>query len=84
MLADASDHSAAEIAWIARNEHVVHLDDVVLRRTSLAVTGRLTQRDLVEIAGILAGELGWKPARVSEELARTTAILAAKHRLVPR
>ncbi|RWK24706.1 MAG: hypothetical protein E5X49_07660 [Mesorhizobium sp.] len=45
-LADASDHTLAEIDWLARNERVVHLPDIVMRRTVLAITGRLSQRDL--------------------------------------
>ncbi|MGO1769341.1 MAG: glycerol-3-phosphate dehydrogenase/oxidase, partial [Microbacterium sp.] len=32
--------SLRELEWMARREHVVHLDDVILRRTSLAFTGR--------------------------------------------
>ncbi len=34
-----ADYSCAEIDWIARTERVAHLADIVLRRTTLAITG---------------------------------------------
>ena len=45
-LPDFVGYSLAEIDWITRSERVVHLADIVMRRTTLAVTGALTARDL--------------------------------------
>lgn len=78
-LDDAADHSLREIAWIARNEAVVHLEDMVLRRTTLAICGFLTARDLDRISTVVATVLGWDEAKRLSELAKTTAILTSSH-----
>ncbi|MDW6022901.1 glycerol-3-phosphate dehydrogenase/oxidase [Mesorhizobium sp. BAC0120] len=79
-LADAPDYTLAELDWIVRNESVVHLDDLVMRRTALAITGRLSLRDLESIADMAAGALGWEAKRRDGELDVTQAKLA-EHRL---
>lgn len=68
LLPDTDTISRAEIAWIARNELVVHLSDVVLRRTTLAIDGALSNANLVAIADILGVEFGWDAARKTQEL----------------
>ncbi len=80
-LPDAGDYSRAEIDWIARAEMVVHLADIVMRRTTLAVTGGLTARDLDAIAEVAARALGWDAARVASEIAAVRDDLAGNHRL---
>jgi glycerol-3-phosphate dehydrogenase len=57
-LAHAADYSAAEIAWICRHEHVCRLEDLILRRTNLALLGRLSRPLLDELAGIWGSVLG--------------------------
>ncbi|MBA3326053.1 MAG: glycerol-3-phosphate dehydrogenase/oxidase [Rhodobacteraceae bacterium] len=79
-LSDARDHSRAEIDWIARNERVAHLADIVMRRTTLAITGALTARDLDAIAGVAAEALGWDTARTALEVASVAAELIGRHR----
>ncbi|UOQ89903.1 glycerol-3-phosphate dehydrogenase/oxidase [Agromyces endophyticus] len=78
-LAHHPGYSRLEVAWLARNERVVHLQDVVLRRTSLAFTGAITAPLLEELAGIVGGELGWDTGRVAAEIAATTHLLAERH-----
>jgi len=78
-LPDAPDYSRAEIDWIARKERVVHLEDIVLRRTTLAITGRLTPALCHALAGMAAAALGWTPARRQAELARLAGLLATRH-----
>lgn len=73
--------SAGEIAWIVRNEQVTHLSDVVLRRTSLALTGRLTAALLVKIADIAGTELGWTTEEVADEMRSTIEELASRYRV---
>jgi glycerol-3-phosphate dehydrogenase len=58
----------------------VHLADIVMRRTTLAVTGALTARDLDAIAAVAAEALGWEAPRTAEEVASVTAELTGKHR----
>ncbi|WP_108483273.1 glycerol-3-phosphate dehydrogenase/oxidase [Oceaniglobus ichthyenteri] len=71
--------SAAEITWIAQNEQVHHLEDIVLRRTPLAITGQMTTPVLQEICQITARALGWNDARADAELTRARATLAQRH-----
>lgn len=79
-LPDAPDVTEAEIDWILRHERVVHLSDLVLRRSDLAVTGRLTSVALQRMADLAAGALGWDAARRDAELADTRAQLESRHR----
>ncbi|MCT9000435.1 glycerol-3-phosphate dehydrogenase/oxidase [Chelativorans intermedius] len=78
-LDDVPDISHAEIAWIARNEAVVHLGDIVFRRTTLAVTGRLTACDLDAIARIAGAVLGWSEERRQAELDETLDTLRRRN-----
>ena len=80
-LADAPDHTTAEIDWIARNERVVRLEDITMRRTALAVTGRLSGRDLERIAEVAGAALGWSDDRREAELRSVQARLTERHRL---
>ena len=73
--------SHAEIDWIARHERVVHLADIVMRRTTLAVEGRLTMPDLDAIAEVAATALGWDDERRCEEVAALAARLRDVHRM---
>lgn len=67
-LADSTYYSLPEIDYILRNEYVEHLSDVVMRRTTLAITGSLSIRDLNQIAALAGKVLGWDPLRISEEI----------------
>ncbi|MGL4280135.1 MAG: FAD-dependent oxidoreductase [Albidovulum sp.] len=80
LMAD-SGWSEGEIAWIARNEQVVHLSDIVLRRTSVALTGKLTENLLRRLAGIAGRELGWSQERTAAELQATRNELAQRYRI---
>lgn len=74
--------SAGEIAWIARSEQVVHLSDIILRRTSLALTGHLTEALLRRIVDIAGTELGWSHARQRSELQASRDELALRYRIM--
>jgi glycerol-3-phosphate dehydrogenase len=69
----------AALAHIARTEAVVHLDDLFLRRTPLALFGQLTPERFAAIADLVARELGWSPAYLAHELTRTRALLSTRH-----
>ena len=75
LLADNCLYSVAEIAYLARSEQVVHLSDLVLRRTSLAITGQISSRIIDKVAEIVADELGWKPAWKNKEIESLTTEL---------
>jgi glycerol-3-phosphate dehydrogenase len=67
-LPDSGGYSKSEIDYIVRNEFVEHLADIVMRRSTLAIAGSLTGRDLQEIASIAARALGWSGGRLAEEV----------------
>jgi glycerol-3-phosphate dehydrogenase len=78
-LSGAAHYSFREIDWIARNESVVHLSDIVLRRTTVAIEGQLTYEGLVDIAGITAKALGWDAPLVAYEINDVVSLLKAFH-----
>lgn len=78
-LSEHDGYSREEIAWLARNERVVHLADLVFRRTSLAFTGALTPLLLDELAEVVGGELGWDGAARRAEIEATRRVLAERH-----
>lgn len=57
----------AEIAWLIRAEDVRHLSDLVLRRTSLAITGDLDLDSLDALLAVASRELGWTGDRAFAE-----------------
>ncbi|WP_420898542.1 glycerol-3-phosphate dehydrogenase/oxidase [Cryobacterium cryoconiti] len=61
-------YTRREIELIAREESVVHLIDLLLRRTSIAFRGEVTLPLLVELAEVLAPVLGWDAARSANEV----------------
>jgi glycerol-3-phosphate dehydrogenase len=71
--------TASEIAYFASHEDVVHLIDVVLRRTNIAFVGGTTLPLLRELATVLADSLGWSSATRDREVADTVAELRLKH-----
>ena len=80
----AGDYSEQEVDWLLQNERVVHLADLVLRRTDLAVTGRLTLADLGRMADLAAPALNWDATRHTAELRSTRAVLEIRHGMVLR
>ncbi len=73
------DYTRREVTFLAQHEKVRHLDDFVLRRSMLAMLGRLTRDSVHELAGILGNALGWSDEQVSAEAARTLSILVDRH-----
>lgn len=72
-------YSVQEITRLVSSEFVVHLDDVLLRRTSLAFSGELSASRVAELAAIVGACLGWNAKRRDAEITRTRDILAARH-----
>jgi len=73
------EFSRREIQFLASQEHVVHLDDLILRRTVMALLGQLSLGLLEELAEVLGQELGWSKERTRQEIARTVELLAEAH-----
>ena len=81
-LAQLAGYSSDEIRFLAREEHIVHLSDLVYRRTSLAFVGALTTPLLAELATLAGEVLGWTDAQIADELTAVTTDLAARHQVV--
>lgn len=69
-LASLPEYSTAELRHLAATEQVVHLDDLLLRRTSIAFRGDATDEVAAEIAHAVADTLGWDEADVAAEIPR--------------
>ena len=73
-LAEDLPYVAAEAVWSARREMVVHLDDVLFRRTRLALeTDASLPGVFHRTAQLVGGELGWSAQRVDREVERSLA-----------
>jgi glycerol-3-phosphate dehydrogenase len=72
-LEHAPGYSTGELRFVAAAESVVHLDDMLLRRTSLAFTGGASPEVADEVAAAVAPTLGWDAARVAGEIERGLA-----------
>lgn len=78
-LAAAPRYLRAEIRYAARAEGVVHLDDVLERRTRLSTEVADRGVDAAEEVAALVGEdLGWDSARRAAEVRRYRALIAAR------
>lgn len=75
-------YSKREIEYLTLHEQVVHLDDLILRRTLIGMLGETTAPLLEEVATIIAPCLGWDDERVAQEVERTKRIFKIKHRVV--
>jgi glycerol-3-phosphate dehydrogenase len=73
------DFSRREIEFLARHEKVIHLDDLILRRTLLGILGKLTRERVEELSVVLGDALGWEVDRKKAEAARLLSTLADKH-----
>ncbi|MFE7846644.1 glycerol-3-phosphate dehydrogenase/oxidase [Microbacterium sp. NPDC057407] len=66
-------YSSAELRYLAAAEDVVHLEDLLLRRTSIAFVGAATDDAVREIAHTVGPVLGWDAARIAAETERGIA-----------
>ncbi len=81
LLHSTHELSVRELEFMAANEQVGHLADVLIRRTSLAFRGLVTGELLHEVADVLAGPLGWDAATTAAEIRAAQEVLARFHRV---
>lgn len=76
-------YTRRELEYMILHERVARLDDLLLRRTLIAMLGELSQHPAVldEIAQIMAQAQGWDTARTSEELDRARQLFARQHQI---
>jgi len=78
-LATDPSYSTAEVRHLAATESVVHLIDVVLRRTNHAFTGDISMALLHELADLVGEVNDWDAARVADEVHATADNLRQLH-----
>lgn len=79
LLHSTRELSVRELEFMAANEQIGHLVDVLIRRTSLAFRGLVTGELLNEIADHLAGPLGWDAAGRAAEIDHAQEVLQRYH-----
>ena len=72
-------YTRGEIDYLTRNESVLHLSDVVLRRTALAITGALNAENLTAVVEIMQPVLGWSAEAAMRETETLLAELETYH-----
>jgi glycerol-3-phosphate dehydrogenase len=70
-------YSTGELRHLTRTESVVRLDDVLMRRTSLAFMGAVTPESALEVAEAIAPVTGWDAAECRAEADRALAAVHA-------
>jgi len=78
-LASLPGYSRREIEFIVRSERVLHLDDLILRRTLIGLLGEATRPVIEELAAVVAPILQWTPQTADAEIERTSHLLAKGH-----
>lgn len=85
-IAAAPDHplphpsySGRELLHLIRSEAVEHLDDLLLRRTTLAITGELSLAMADTALDLLAAEKGWPVQRKAEERTHFLTLMRERH-----
>lgn len=73
------EYCRGEIEYLATAEKVQRLSDVVFRRTSLAISGRISLTAIDELADVVGDKLGWPAERVAEERADVVQQLGESH-----
>ncbi|WP_277188210.1 glycerol-3-phosphate dehydrogenase/oxidase [Caballeronia sp. BR00000012568055] len=85
--ADDADHALAnqpsytfrEIDYLCTHDMVTRLADLVFRRTTIAISGQLSDALLLELASIAASALRWDAARLQQEIDATRAAARTHH-----
>lgn len=75
----ACSYTMQEIAYLAANEMAGRVLDILLRRTTIAISGQTEAGLVEEVAEIAGGVLGWNHTRVKEEIDRTIDELSKLH-----
>lgn len=73
------EYSRREVIFIAQNEKVAHLEDFILRRSLLAMLGKITGEGLTELGEMVGAALGWSYDDVLAEIERAVGVLQDQH-----
>lgn len=72
-------YSRREIEFMTQHERVVHLDDLILRRTLMGMLGEVSLPLLKELATIISPVLEWSQQDADAQVERTVQLLGRVH-----
>lgn len=75
------DYTQRELLYLIENEAVCKTLDLLQRRTSIAIQGRITQEVLLELTQLVAATLGWNEQQTKNDLANSCQLLRLHHGL---
>ncbi|OJX43843.1 MAG: hypothetical protein BGO78_02445 [Chloroflexi bacterium 44-23] len=67
--------NSGELVYILQNEKPLHLDDLFIRRSTIAWLGNATPPVIEEFAEIMANEYGWSAEKKKEEIDRVLSVI---------
>jgi glycerol-3-phosphate dehydrogenase len=73
------DWTRREVEFLVEREKAVHVDDILLRRSTLAWLGQVNRPLVDELAEIMGGQLGWTADQKKAEVKRTIELLKDLH-----
>lgn len=71
--------TVGEVRFLVEHEKAVHVDDLLIRRSTLAWLGNVTRPIVEEMAEIMASSLNWGEEKKQAELAYTLKVLQEFH-----
>jgi len=74
--------SRREVEFLVTHEKAVHVDDLLLRRSTLAWLGEVDLPLVEELASLMGDLLGWSVEQKSAEVRRTVELLKEMHGVV--
>ena len=74
--------SRREVEFLIEREKAVHVDDLLLRRSTLAWLGEASRGLIEEMAAIMGDYFGWNAAQKKAEVEHTLKILKEKHGVI--
>ena len=80
-LATLPDWSLREVLFLVEREKALHIDDLLLRRSTLAWLGSVTRPVVEELADVMGDILAWNPGHRQAELRRALDLLKDRHGL---
>lgn len=82
ILSNHHGYSRREIEYLASHERIVHLDDLILRRTLMGILGEINLALLEELAAIISQVFGWSQQTEKAEVRRTIQLLQKVHNVM--
>lgn len=78
----AQDYSTREILYLCESEEVEHLSDLLIRRTTIAINGKLTHSVIDDTLSNLASVKHWDQSASDIEKQTFLALLAERHGVI--